>query len=392
MRQFYSGTDIARAHSIAELAHMARRRLPHFAWEYLVGGAEDELTLARNTQAFADIALHARTLVPCRAPRTACRLLGREQALPMLIGPTGYNGMLHRDADLHLARAATARGVPFCLSTVANAALERLVREVPGVDLWFQLYAMRDPQIQADLLRRAREVGVGTLLLTSDAMVLGNREWDRRNFARPRQLTLRNRLDVAAHPRWVRQVMWPRGLPSMGNLDPYLPPGERTALGSMKFIGEQMHTRLDWESLARLRQQWPGKLLLKGVLHPADAEQAVTLGLDGVVVSNHGGRQLDGALSGVEALRLIAPVVRGKLALLLDGGVRRGSDVVKALALGADAVLLGRATLYGVAVAGEQGAGRALDVLCEEMKRTLNLMGCADINALDSDWIAQRAI
>lgn len=388
MRRFYGGRDLARVHSIAELAELARRRLPHFAWEYLAGGAENELSLSRNRLAFSELALHARTMVPCHPPRINRTVLGSSLAAPMLIAPTGYNGMLYRDADIHLARAATVRGLPVCLSTVSNASLERLMAEVPGVDLWFQLYAMRRAEIQNDLLERARCAGVSTVLLTSDAMVLGNREWDRRNFVRPRQLSLRNKLDVLRHPRWAGQALWPRGLPSMGNLEPYLPPKERNALGSMKFIGEQMDSLLDWESLARLRDQWKGRLLLKGVLHPADAQKAIELGLDGIVIGNHGGRQLDGALSGLDALRLIAPLVRGRLALLLEGGVRRGADIIKALALGADAVLLGRATLYGVAVAGEAGAGRALDLLHEELCRTLNLMGCADIGSLGLDWLA----
>lgn len=387
MRRFYRGRDLERVHSIAELAALARQRLPHFAWEYLAGGAEEEVTLRRNRQAFAEHGLHSRTLVPCHPPSTRRRVLGHDWPLPMAIGPTGYNGMLWRDADLHLARAATARGLPFCLSTVANAELEELVAQVPGVNLWFQLYAMRDESVQADLLARAGRAGVSTLLLTSDAMVLGNREWDRRNFVRPRQLSLRNKLDVLRHPAWLRQVMWPAGLPAMRNLNPYLPAHERNALGSMRFIGEQMDSLLDWDKLARLRERWSGRLLLKGVLHPADAERAVALGLDGVVVSNHGGRQLDGAPGSLEALAAIAPVVRGRLALLLDGGIRRGSDIVKALALGADAVLLGRATLFGVAVAGEAGAGRALDLLSEELARTLNLMGCSGVDELAPSWL-----
>ena len=389
MRRFYAGRDLSRVHSIEELASLAQRRLPHFAWEYLAGGAEQEWTLARNRMAFGELGLRSRTLVPCAAPLTRRRLLGQTLAQPMLIGPTGFNGMLFRDADLHLARAATARGLPLCLSTVSNASLERIVAQVPGVNLWFQLYAMRDPAVQEDLLRRAEQAGVKTLLLTSDAMVLGSREWDRRNFVRPRQLSWRNKLDELRHGRWLRQVMWPAGLPSMGNLDRYLPVEQRTALGSMKFIGEQMDTLLDWTALARLRERWSGQLLLKGVLHPADASRAVSLGLDGLVISNHGGRQLDGAPASLEALAEIAPVVRGKLALLLDSGIRRGSDIVKALALGADAVLLGRATLYGVAVAGEPGVGRALDLLAQELGRCLNLMGCPDVDQLCADWLAR---
>lgn len=390
MRHFHTGTDLSRVHSIAELADMARQRLPHFAWEYLSGGAESELTLRDNLDAYSGFGLHAKAMVPCHAPDTHRAVFGRVLPLPMLIGPTGYNGLLHRDADIHLARAATARGLPFSLSTASNTSLEALAAAVPGVDLWFQLYAMRDPQVQGDLLRRARAVGCKTLVLTCDAMVLGNREWDRRSYVRPRQLSWRSKFDVVRHPRWLKQVMWPSGLPGMGNLEPYLPEGERSPLGSMAFIGKQMDTLLDWDMLARLRDQWGEKLLLKGVLHPADVERSIELGLDGVVVSNHGGRQLDGALSSLDALAAIAPQAKGKLSVLLDGGIRRGSDIVKACALGADAVMLGRATLYGVAVAGEAGVGRALDLLTDELKLTLNLMGCTHLNYLDGDALFER--
>ena len=392
MRRFYTGTDLDRVHSIAELAHMAQRRLPYFAWEYLNGGAQDELTLRDNLSAFNGYGLHARAMVPCHAPDTSRLLLRQVLPLPMLIGPTGYNGLLHRDADIHLARAATARGLPFTLSTASNTSLEDLVAAVPGVDLWFQLYAMRDPHVQKDLLQRASAVGCRTLVLTCDAMVLGNREWDRRSFARPRQLSWRNKFEVIRHPRWLKQTLWPSGMPGMGNLEPYLPASERNALGSMAFIGKQMDTLLDWDKLARLREQWNGRLLLKGVLHPADVEHAIALGLDGVVVSNHGGRQLDGALSSLDALAAIAPQAKGRLSLLLDGGIRRGSDIVKALALGVDAVMLGRSTLYGVAVAGESGAGRALDLLSEELVRTMNLMGCTHLNHLQRDSLFPRHV
>ena len=384
MRRYHSGPDFSRAHSITELAQMARRRLPHFAWEYLEGGAEEELTLTRNRQAFADIRLLPQTLVPGHTIETRRTILGRELPLPMAIGPTGYNGMLYRDADIHLARAATERGLPFTLSTVSTSSLEQVVAAVPDVNLWFQLYCMRDPTVQDNLLQRAEAVGCRTLLLTSDAVLLGNREWDKRNFARPRQLTLRNKLDVLCHPRWMRQTLWPQGMPSMANLDRYLPSDQRNAAGAAHFIGAQMEKILDWDYLARLRDRWRGNLLLKGVLHPADAEKAVALGLDGIVVTNHGGRQLDGVPASIDCLAAIAAVAKGKLTILLDSGIRRGTDILKACALGADAVLLGRATLYGVAVGGQPGAGHALDLLANELRLALTLLGQPDLNRLSA--------
>lgn len=390
MRRYHRGRDLSQVHSVAEMADLARRRLPHFAWEYLAGGAEQELTQADNQNVYSQVGLHARAMVPCHPPSTHITLFERAQALPLMIGPSGYNGLLYRDADVHLARAAAARGLPFCLSTVSTSSIEQVAAAIPEGQLWFQLYAMRDPQVQGDLLRRAATAGCQTLVLTCDAMQLGNREWDRRNFARPRQLSWRNKFDVLRHPRWLHQVMWPHGLPGLGTLNPYLPADERDALGATKFIGAQMDTALDWPMLARLRQQWHGRLLLKGVLHPADVEQAIACGVDGVVVSNHGGRQLDGAASSLAALARIAPVARGRIALLLDGGIRRGTDVIKALALGADSVMLGRATLYGVAVAGEAGAGRVLDLLASELRLGLNLMGCTAVSHLDRDWLFAR--
>jgi (S)-mandelate dehydrogenase len=387
MRRYHEGTDFRRAQSIAELADMARRRLPHFAWEYLQGGAEDEVTLTRNRQAFAELGFAPRTLVACDEPVTTCRYLGRERPLPMAIGPTGYNAMLWRDADLHLARAATARGLPFTLSTVSTSSLEQVASTVPGVELWFQLYCLRDPQVQTDLLQRAAAVGCTTLMLTSDATRLGNREWDRRNFRQPRRLTWRNQWDVLAHPRWMHQALWPKGLPSLGNLDRYLPVHARNAAGAAHYIGAQMDTTLDWPALARLRAAWPHRLLLKGVLHPADARQALALGVDGIVVSNHGGRQLDGAPASLDCLATIAEAVQGRACVLLDSGIRRGSDIAKARALGADGVLLGRASLYGLATGGEAGAGHALDLLAGELRLALSLLGQPNLNRLDRSWL-----
>jgi (S)-mandelate dehydrogenase len=387
MRRFYQGSDLGRVQSVAEMAALARHRLPDFAWEYLAGGAEDEITMGSNRRDFEQIRLQSRTLVANHPPLLKTSLAGAGSSLPMAIGPSGFNGMLWPQADIALAKAAQAKGIPFVLSTVANASLEQIRAAAPELDFWFQLYALKDQGIQADLLNRARAAGCDVLVVTSDALVVGNREWDRRNFARPRQLTLANKLNILKHPGWLWRVMWPSGLPTMGNLNPYLADGERSALGAMQFIAEQLDIFLDWDKLAGIRQQWPGKLILKGVLHPDDALRAVALGIDGIVISNHGGRQLDGALSSIAALQRITPLVKGKISLLLDSGIRRGSDIVKARALGADAVLLARATLYGAAAGGQSGVTRVLDILDEETRRCLNLMGCTDINHLNPEWL-----
>lgn len=385
MRRYHTGRDLARVQSIQEFASLAQRHLPDFVWEYLAGGAEEEITLTANRRDFERLGLCPRTLQGVHTPDLHTQLGQRPAALPIVIAPTGYNAMLRRDGDLHLARAAAAKGIPICLSTVSCASMERLVEQVPGLDLWFQLYCLKDPAVQEDLLKRAERLRVPTLLLTSDATVLGNREWDRRNFVGAQKLTLGNTFNVLGHPRWMAGTLWPRGMPSLGNLDPYLPKHARNAAGAQHFIGNQMDTGLNWESLARLRDRWSGQLILKGVLHPDDAERAIALGVDGLVVTNHGGRQLDGSPSAIAALPAISAVAKGKVQILLDSGVRRGADIVKAMALGADGVLVGRPTLFGMAVGGQAGAERALQILADELKRAMILLGCQRLDQLHSE-------
>lgn len=387
MRRFYRGSDFSRVQSVAEMAALARHRLPDFAWEYLAGGAENEQTLHSNESDFAKIRLTSHTLVANHPPVLTTSLVGSSSVLPMMIGPSGFNGMLWPQADIALAKAANEKKIPFCLSTVSNASMEQVREATQGLDFWFQLYSLKKAHLNDDLMARAKAVDVNTLVITSDASVVGNREWDRRNFAKPRQLTWRNKANVLMYPNWIRRVMMPNGLPTMGNLNPYLPVNEQSALGAIKFIQEQFDTLLDWEKMAKMRDQWHGKMILKGVLHPDDARQAVKLGFDGIVISNHGGRQLDGALSSIDALPAIVDAVGGKIDILLDSGIRRGSDIIKATALGAQGVMLGRATLFGVAAGGEIGATRILDILQEELARSLNLMGVQRLDELTSEHL-----
>ncbi len=387
MRRYRNDTRFEHAQSIAELEHMARRHLPHFAWEYLAGGAEDEITLRRNRQAFAEIGLLPSTLISCAQIDTRSTLLGQQRPLPLAIGPTGFNGMLCKDADILLAKAARDKGVPFTLSTVSSNSLEEVAAAVPDGELWYQLYSLNDPAVEDDLLRRAEAVGCRTLLLTSDAVLIGNREWDRRNFAKPLQLTWRNKLDVACHPRWIKRALWPQGLPKMGNLLAYLPSDAKNTAGAAHFMAHKMEPGLCWEHLARLRKRWPHRLVLKGVLTAADARRCVELGLDGIVVTNHGGRQLDGAPASIDCLPAISEAVSGQLSILLDSGIRRGTDIAKVCALGADGVLLARATLFGVAVGGQAGAAHALGLLEHELRLALGLVGCPTLSELQRQHV-----
>jgi (S)-mandelate dehydrogenase len=389
-RRLYVGTDVTRASSIEELRAMARRRVPNFAFEYVEGGAEDEETLRRNREAFANVALLPRTLVDVKERSQAVTLFGRPSASPFLIGPTGFNGMLSDQADLALARAAREAGVPFVLSHVSTTPLERVAAEAGG-RIWMQLYPFKDREVVRRLIERAAAAGCEALVVTTDCPLFGNREWDRRNYRAPMKLDARNLLDVLLHPRWIADVLVPNGVPRFGNLDDVLPPGQNTARNAAAFLSRQMDPSLNWRDLDWLRSLWPGKLVVKGILVPDDARRAESCGADGIILSNHGGRQLDGAVSAFEVLPEVAAALGPQVTLLVNGGFRRGADVVKAVALGAHAVLLGRATLYGVAAGGQAGAARALAILRAGVDRVIGLLGCPDIAALDAGYLLPAA-
>ncbi|WP_315709625.1 alpha-hydroxy acid oxidase [Brenneria uluponensis] len=359
----------------------ARRALPGFAFSYVDGGADDERTLAHNRTVFERWQFVPPVLKDC-SQRDLSIILGRETLrAPLLIAPTGYNGMLRHQADLMLARAARRAGISLIQSTVSTASLEEVAADGQGHH-WFQLYVLKDRRVTVDLLTRARAAGCTTLVVSVDAVHFGNRERDKRHYRRPMKLSLRSLLDVARRPGWVWRTLKPQGMPGFGNLKPYLPPQYQRGVGGAAYFAEQMDTTLNWETLGWLRQQWQGDLLIKGIMTVGDARQAMTLGADGVVLSNHGGRQLDGSISPMLVLSDIRHALGEQAIILIDSGFRRGTDVVKALALGANAVLLGRPLLYAVAAAGEAGAHQALSILYAEIDRTLAQLGCSCINEL----------
>lgn len=387
-RRFHGGGDPRRALSIAELRHMAERRLPGFVFEYLEGGAEDEVTLRRNRAVFERLQFLPRTLVASGTVDTATAFFGVPAALPLAIAPTGFCGLFAREGDLALARAAAAAGIPFIQSTVSNASLEE-VTTVAGLRHWMQVYVFRSRPFMENLIARALAANCEALVVTADATVFGNREWDRRNYRAGTDPTFMNKLETLCHPRWVLDVL-ARGVPSFGNLLDALPPGRRDLAAAATWSRDEIDPDLDWDRLAWIRSLWPGKLLLKGVLCVEDAERAQSMGLDGIVLSNHGGRQLDGAASPMSVLPAIAERLGGRTTILIDSGFRRGTDVVKALALGADGVLTGRATLYGLAAGGQAGAARALAILSEEIRRTLALLGRPRLDALDRSYLREE--
>ena len=380
-RGHYTGRDFRRAITIEDLRRIARRRLPNFSYEYVEGGAEDESTLRRNRDVFERIAWLPRALVGAGPPDIGTEVFGRRLNMPIVIAPTGFNGLLWPQGDIALAKAAAAAGIPFTLSTASNCAVGRLAATVQG-NHWYQLYAYKDPSVVDRLVDRVAEAGCEVLVITADAPVLGAREWDQRNYRAPMQLSLASKLDVLFHPRWLSQVMLPSGAPTFENLVEFLPPGQYSALIGAKYSFSQINSRLSWRDVERIRERWSGKLVVKGLLCVEDAQHSVEAGVDGIVLSNHGGRQLDGAVSGVELLPAVAAEVGDRLTVMVDGGFRRGGDVLKAIALGAHAVMIGRAALYGLAAGGEAGASHALELLRAEMDRAMLLLGCGSIPEL----------
>jgi (S)-mandelate dehydrogenase len=382
-RKLYSGRDPSRAVAIADLQAMARRRLPHFALEYLECGAEDELSVSANRSAFDSIRWVPRTLRDVSTRTIATRFHGGDASAPIAIGPTGFNGMLWRDADVALATAAARSGVPFCLATLASASIERVAqatRDWPDAVRWLQLYVFRDRQCTLELLQRARDAGFSAAVLTTDAVVYGNRNWEARTYRGFKRPNWRSMLNAATCWRWLANVYAP-GLPRFENLDGFI--GKRaTALDAADWIERQMDAALTWRDVEWLRERWDGTLIVKGILDADDAKQAARCGADSIVVTNHGGRQLDGALPSIAALPAVADAVGGRAEILLDSGVRRGMDAIKARRLGAQGVLLGRATLYGVAAAGERGALRALEILRGEIDNGLAQLGCESLDGL----------
>jgi (S)-mandelate dehydrogenase len=388
-RRTYGGADLDRALNVHDLREIARRRVPNFVFEYLEGGSEDEATLRRNRAALEELRFVPLTLVDTCARQQRVELFGREAAAPLVIAPTGGNGVLHPRGDLVLARVAAAYGIPFCLSTVSTMRLEEVAAQAGG-RLWMQLYMMQDRKSAEDIVTRAQASGYEALVFTTDANVFGHREWDRRNYRAPGKPTARNLLDALRHPRWLYEVLLRHGPPQFENLVASLPPGQASAVGGSTIIPRLFDASIGWRDVEWLRQMWRGKLLIKGVLSVSDAVRAMQLGCDGLVLSNHGGRQLDHCVAPIEVLPQIAAEVGSRLTLIVDSGFRRGSDVLKALALGARAVMIGRATLYGLTAAGEPGVRRALDILASEMDRTLGQLGCCSVDELGPQLLYRR--
>lgn len=388
-RRLYAGGNLARAATIEDLRAMAHRRLPTFALEYLEGGGEQEGSLTRNIEAFAEWRLVHKMLFDVSRRDISTTLFGRPTAMPVVIAPTGLNGLFWPHAEFALAEAAGEAGIPYAQSTMSNDPMEEVARHAPDTRRWWQLYIFGPPSVRETLIARALRSGCEALVVTVDAQVYGNREWDNRNRIRPETLTWRSDIDVALHPRWLASTVLTHGMPRFANVVEFVPKDRRSFFHSAFWIRAHMDETLSWETMARIRDLWPRKLLIKGVLSAEDVVRAAELGADGVVLSNHGGRQLDWTISGLDVLPQAREAVGDRLTILVDGGVRRGTDVVKALALGADAVLVGRAALYGLAAAGRAGVARALEILHHEIHRDFGLLGVNSVAELGPQFLAR---
>ena len=377
--------SVQHCYSIADLRALARRKLPRAVFDFYDGGAEDERTLANNARAFDRWQLAPRVLVDVGNASTAGTLLGSAAAMPAAIAPTGAAGFGWRGADLALARAAAKLGIPYTLSSSATTAIETIADKAPG-RLWFQAYVLRNQDFFWKLIERARQADYEALVITVDLPVGGKRERDFRNhFSIPFRFTPRNMLDFASRPRWAFDMLL-RGMPVMENLRG-LEAAATNATAIASSVGRSYDPAFDWARLAEVRDRWPRKLIVKGVSRGDDAQRLAAMGVDAIVVSNHGGRQLDGAVPSLQALSEVLESVAGRVPVLVDGGIRRGTDIAKALALGAQGVLLGRATLFGAVAAGDAGAQRALDILHDELLRTMRLCGAPTLLQLSADLL-----
>jgi len=366
--------------NVADFRTLAKKRLPKIVFDYLEGGAEDETGLQHNRDVYHAMKFQPKRLVDVSKRNLQTSLFGKPMTAPLIIAPTGLNGIFWPDGDIALARAAGRFGIPFALSTASTASIEQVAKAATG-ELWFQLYVVHRKLAEL-LVKRALAAGYTTLILTTDVGVNGKRERDMRNgFGMPMRYSLRTIADGALHPRWSLDLLR-HGMPQLAN---FASADVKDTELQAALMSRQMDASFAWDDLKWLRDLWPHTLLIKGISRADDAQRCIALGADGVILSNHGGRQLDSAIAPFEALR--ETVSRVDAPVLIDSGIRRGSDVVKAVAMGAKAALLGRATLYGLAARGEQGVESVLSIMKSEIDTTLAQIGCADINRLSRDYL-----
>lgn len=367
--------------NIRDLRERAERRVPRAFFDYDDRGSYDEITLRDNLQAFDAIRLRQRVMIDVDRRSLATSIVGEPAALPLALAPTGLTGLTHGSGEILAARAAAAAGIPFCLSTMSICSIEQ-VRAAVTAPFWFQVYVMRDRGFTRSLIQRAREAQCSALMLTVDLQIQGQRHREIKNgMTVPPRLRLANLFDILSKPAWIWRVLTAPSR-SFGNLDGRVA-GADGLTTLAQWIANQFDPTLTWDDIGWIRELWPGKLILKGILDADDARQAAQAGVDAIVVSNHGGRQLDGAIASVAALPRIVDAVGDRLEVLFDGGIQSGQSLLKALALGARAGLIGKAFLYGLGAGGEAGVAQAIAIIRRELDVSLALTGRTDVRRVD---------
>ncbi len=375
--------------NIADLRRAAERRLPRVVFDYIDGGAEDEVTLQENERAFRTVSFRPRNAVCVDRCELDTNVLGSRVSMPLLLAPCGFSRLVHPRGELAAARAAAKAGVGFTLSTMSGYRLEDVAHANPSGPLWYQLYLLGGRAVAEEVIERARLARFTALVITIDTATSGMRERDVRNGSNV--LMSDNKLAMIpflprllAHPRWLTSYLLDGGPSTFPNI---VVPG-RGPMCLQEARAALRHSAVTWKDLSWIREIWPGPIVVKGVLTRDDAAKALDKGAAAIIVSNHGGRQLDGAPAALRALPEVVETVNGRADVLMDGGIRRGSDVLKAICLGARAVLVGRAYMYGLGAAGEDGVSRALEILRADLTRTMALLGCASIAELNQSFVA----
>ena len=373
---------------IEDLRLLAKRRVPKMFYDYADSGSWTEGTYRANEADFQKILLRQRVAVDMTNRTLATTLVGQPVSMPVALSPVGMTGMQHADGEILAARAASAAGIPFTLSTMSICSIED-VAENTDKPFWFQLYVMRDKDFVDRLIGRAQSAGCSALVLTLDLQILAQRHKDLKNgLSAPPKMTLTNIADIATKPRWWMGMLGTKRRSFRNIVGHAKGVGDLSALAS--WTAEQFDPRLNWDDVKRIKDRWGGKLILKGIMDPEDAELAARSGADALIVSNHGGRQLDGAQSSISALPEIVKTVGNRIEVLMDGGIRSGQDVIKALALGAKGVMIGRPYIYGLGAMGEVGVTMSLDIIRKELDMTMALCGLRDVKRVDSNILLQR--
>lgn len=379
--------DLSKMTCIADLQRVARRKVPKMFYDYCDTGSWTESTYRANSDDFKNILFRQKVLVDMEGRSLATEMIGQRVKMPVALAPVGLTGMQHADGEILAARAAAKFGVPFTLSTMSICSIEDVAQNSPD-PFWFQLYVMRDREFMSNLIRRAKEAKCSALVLTADLQVLGQRHKDIKNgMSAPPKPTLRNLMNLATKPEWCLGMLNTERRTFRNIAGHAKGVSDLSSLSS--WTSEQFDPSLSWDDVARIKDEWGGKLIIKGIMEPEDAEAAVRSGADALVVSNHGGRQLDGALSSIKALPDIVSAVGSDIEVWLDGGIRSGQDILRAWALGARGVMIGRAYIYGLGAYGEAGVTRALEILYKEMDITMAFTGHRDIQNVTRDILVK---